>query len=254
MTDLSHHLDRTILIHAPRDTVFAFFTDSRLWASWWGDGSSIDPTPGGAVYIRYPNGVEASGEVIDVEAPARMTFSFGFVTGQPIPPGGSRVSIRLTAVPQGTELTLRHEFAEAGVRDEFVQGWRYQLARFGNVVADRQHAGAAATIDRWFTAWNEPDASARLATLEATCAPAVSFRDRFGFVDGVSELAAHVEAARRFMPGLTLGRRGEVRHVLGWVLTDWSAVKADGTSAGQGTDLFRLDADGRIAHVTGFWQ
>jgi uncharacterized protein YndB with AHSA1/START domain len=62
--NLPHRLDRTLLIRARRETVFRFFTDSARWASWWGEGSSIDPRPGGAVVIRYPGAVEARGETL----------------------------------------------------------------------------------------------------------------------------------------------------------------------------------------------
>ena len=42
-----HLLDRTVDIGAPADVVFGYFTDSALWAAWWGAGSAIDPRPGG---------------------------------------------------------------------------------------------------------------------------------------------------------------------------------------------------------------
>src|SRR5882762_7201438 len=65
MSDLPHILERTVHIKAPRDAVFRYFTDSRLWAGWLGSGSTIDPRPGGKVLIRYPGGVEVSGEVVE---------------------------------------------------------------------------------------------------------------------------------------------------------------------------------------------
>ena len=65
-TTLTHTLDRTVLIHADRDLVFRFFTDSARWAAWWGAGSSIEPRCGGRVFIRYPGGVEVSGEVVEI--------------------------------------------------------------------------------------------------------------------------------------------------------------------------------------------
>ena len=56
--DLSHTLDRTVPIQAAPETVFRFFQESPKWSSWWGPGSTIDPVPGGKVYIRHPNGIE----------------------------------------------------------------------------------------------------------------------------------------------------------------------------------------------------
>jgi len=48
--------------------------------------------------------------------------------------GASRVTIDLTPTPAGTRVSLRHEFADESVRDQHVQGWRYQLSVFANVV------------------------------------------------------------------------------------------------------------------------
>jgi len=55
--------------------VFGYFTDSAHWAAWWGAGSTIDARAGGRVLIRYPNGVQVSGEVIEVAEPERIVFT-----------------------------------------------------------------------------------------------------------------------------------------------------------------------------------
>ena len=98
MADLPHQLDRTVVIGAPRETVFRFFTDEARWASWWGKGSTIDPRPGGNVLLVYPGGVQAAGEVVDIAPPERLVFTYGFVSGNPIPVGSSRVSIALEPI------------------------------------------------------------------------------------------------------------------------------------------------------------
>jgi len=74
MTDLEHTLERTVLIGARRSTVFRYFTDSKRFAEWWGEGSRIEPEPGGVVLIRYADGSTASGEVVEVqpERPRRL--------------------------------------------------------------------------------------------------------------------------------------------------------------------------------------
>ena len=87
MPTLAHRLDRTIVINAPREAVFRYFTDSARWATWWGAGSTIDSRPGGRIYIRYPEGTEVAGEVIEVRPPERIVFTYGYVSGSPIPAG-----------------------------------------------------------------------------------------------------------------------------------------------------------------------
>lgn len=254
MTPLPYRLDRTVVIQAPRETVFRFFTDSARWAAWWGRGSTIDARPGGQLYIRHPNGIESSGEVLEVLSPERIVFTYGFASGKPIPPGSSRVSIRLEPEAAGTRLHLAHDFPDQAVRDEHVQGWRFQLSLFGNIVADEVHAGAASLVDAWFAAWQEPDETVRLETLGRIAAPGVQFRDRFSMLDGLDELTAHIGASLRFMPGMRLQRKGDIRHCQGTVLTDWVAVGPDGQERAGGTNVFGLGSDGRIHAVTGLWN
>src|SRR2546428_4127742 len=153
MSSLPYRLDRTVVIHATREIVFGFLTDTPRWARWWGTGSTIDARPGGQMRIRYPDGTEATGDVVEVHPPERIVFTYGYASGKPIPPGSSRVTIRLEDGRAGTRLHLTHEFADASVRDAHVQGWRYQLSLFGNVVADEVNAGAADVVDAWFDAW-----------------------------------------------------------------------------------------------------
>jgi uncharacterized protein YndB with AHSA1/START domain len=254
MTSLPHRLDRTILIEAPRDLVFEFFTNNDRWSDWWGSGSTIDPRPGGRVLIRYPNGVAVSGEVVEAVVPDRIIFTYGFESGQPIGPGASLVTITLAPHGDGTALSLTHEFAEAKVRDEHVQGWRYQLSVFGNVVANRLHAHAAELVDRWLEAWSDTNVETRSLSLAAVAHPDVKFRDRFSLVDGLADLAPHISAYQYFMPGIAIRRAAEVRHCQGTVLAEWTAAAADGQPRGSGTNVFVMGADGKIASVTGLWR
>lgn len=247
-------LDRSIVIRARPTAVFEFFTSSQDWAAWWGVGSTIDARPGGQLLIRHPNGVEVTGEVIDLRVPERIVFTYGYAKGSPIPPGGSQVTIRLEGHPSGTLLQLTHEFTDADVRDHHVQGWRFQLSLFANAVANKINASAAETVDRWFAAWSDPQAASREAALDAINTKDVQFHDRFSCIAGEAEVKAHLAAVHQFMPGLRLERRGGIRHCQSRVLADWVALAADGQERGRGTNLFVLDADSRVAEVTGFWS
>jgi uncharacterized protein YndB with AHSA1/START domain len=251
---LPHQLTRTIDIDAPREVVFRFFTDPHRWAEWWGAGSTIDARPGGRLTIRYPNAVEAAGEVVDVAPPERIVFTYGYVSGTPIPAGSSRVTITLEQTPRGTRLHLVHEFADAYVRDQHVQGWRYQLSVFANIVTNDLHSGADAAVDAWFRTWSEPDESARQATLTRIAAPQICVRDRFSAVAGLDELLVHIAAFQRFMPDIHISRTGPVQHCQGMLLVQWAATGADGQPRGHGTNVFQLDSLTCIESVTGFWS
>lgn len=252
MGPLTHKLDRSVVIQAKPETVFRFFTDSARWAKWWGVGSSIEPCVGGKVLIRNPGGIETIGEVLEVVPTERIVFTYGFASGKPIPPGSSRVTISLEPCEAGTRLHLLHEFPDAAVRNDHVQGWRYQLALFANTVADEVFAGAAGVADAWFEAWVVPDDRARGEAFAKIAAPDVRFRDRFSLLDGLDDLTAHAGASQRFMPGVRLRRVGDARHCQGVVLADWIASGADGREVMSGTNVFALASDGRITSATGF--
>ena len=251
---MPHRLDRSIIINASRDTVFAYFTDSTRWARWWGQGSTIDARAGGAVQIVHPGGVCVAGEILEINPPARLVFTYGYESGTPIPVGASVVTIQLDDDAAGTRLKLSHVFADEKVRDEMVQGWRFQLSLFGNLVANDLHAGASGAVDDWFSAWSEPDTARREALLDRLATREIRFRDKFSLIDGISDLRPHLAAVHKFMPGMRLEREGDVRHCQGTVLADWVARAADGSERGRGTNVFAMDHTGRIESVTGFWN
>jgi len=254
MPELTHLLERSLLIEADRATVFRYFTDSNRWAAWWGAGSSIDARPGGSVLIRYPNGVQVMGEVLEIVEPERIVFTYGYETGKPIPAGASRVTILLEALKGGTRLHLSHAFAEPEVRDQHAQGWRFQLSLFANLLADEVNSGAEGKIDAWYAAWSIQDSAERMRSLEAGASPEVRFRDRYARIDGTEELNDHIAATLRFMPGLFMKRKGAARHCQHTVLADWVVRGADGAERMSGVNVFGLDANGRIQSVTGFWN
>lgn len=252
MMTLPHRLERTITIDAPPAVVFEFLSETPRWAAWWGAGSEIDPRPGGRMKIRHPDGSEATGEVVEVRSPHRIVFTYGYASGAMIPPGGSRVTIELDAVGAATRVRLTHEFADEKSRDHHVQGWRYQLSLFANIVADTLFAGAPAIVDAWFDAWAEPDVDARERALSAMVASGIRFRDRYSSIDSIGDLLAHITAAQQFMPGIRMRRSGDVRHCQGMVLADFIARSADGRERASGTNVFVFGPDGRLQSVTGF--
>jgi hypothetical protein len=193
------------------------------------------------------------GRVVEIDPPEKIVFTYGYRSGTPIPEGGSLVTIRLAEHADGTELNLLHAFAETSMRDQHIQGWRYQLAVFGNVTANEARGGASEAVDSWFAAWSEPDAATRESVLDRIASPDVRFRDQFSLIDGLDDLRPHLAAVHKFMPGMRVTRDGPVRHCQGMVLADWVAHGADGQAKGRGTNVFVFGPDGDIRSVAGFW-
>jgi len=252
---LEFALEREVVIRAPRATVFRFFTDPARFASWWGAGSTIEGRVGGALRVAFPGGGGfASGEVLELVAPERIVFTYGYEgAGKPIAPGGSRVTVTLAEHAQGTKLHLRHEVADAPTRDQHVQGWRYHLSVFANVATNEAQVGAGAAVLRWFSAWNEADGAQRATRLGALVRDDVVFQDAYSATSGLEDLVAHVAAAKVHMPGLVMEPCSDVRHCQGTALADWLVKSPDGKTIAKGTSVFELAADGRFTRVVGLW-
>jgi uncharacterized protein YndB with AHSA1/START domain len=252
MTSLPFRLERSIVIHAEPGIVFRFFQDTDRWASWWGAGSTIDSQPQGRVLIRHAEGVDVVGEVIDVEPPGKIVFSYGFLDRKAEPAGDSRVTICLEALGESTRLHLTHEFADAAARDEHDHGWRFQLSIFANVVANEVHASVAQAIDTWFSAWSMSDPILRKDAFASVSAIDVGLRDRFSLIDGLDDLVAHTAAYQKFFPGIRFERQGEVRHCQGVVLADWVTDANEGTPLLKGTCCFTFNTSNQIEGAINF--
>lgn len=255
MTALPHSLDRSVVIRARPGTVFRYFTDSTRFASWWGEGSSIDPTPGGAVRIVYPGGVVVSGSVVQVKPVEQISFTYGYESknSELVPPGGSLVTVTFEQHPEGTLLHLKHDLPTVATRDAHIPGWRYQLSTFANIVTREEYGSAEALVDRYFAVWSEPDPARRNSELTSLATSSLVFRDGFGVTSSPSDLAEHIGATQMHMPGLRLERDGALRQCQGTGVANWIARAPDGSVAARGSNVFDFAPDGRLIRVVGLW-
>ena len=82
---LPHRLDRSMTIQAPRDLVFVFSPTARAGPRGGVKDRRIIPRVGGAVYIRHPGNVEVRGEIVSLDEPASLTFTYGDCCRQALP-------------------------------------------------------------------------------------------------------------------------------------------------------------------------
>ena len=124
-------LSLTRVIRAPREKVFAAWTEPELLTQWWGPGpvtcpeADIDLREGGAYRLanREADGsiTWISGRFERVRPPEELvyTWSVSIVPGEP-----TLVRVTFLPHPDGTELRLIHErFAAEAVRDMHRHGW-----------------------------------------------------------------------------------------------------------------------------------
>jgi uncharacterized protein YndB with AHSA1/START domain len=248
---MNHEIERSIVIRAQRTTVWRFFCDDERFADWWGAGSHIEARVGGAVRICYPGGSTASGEVLAIDPPNSIVFSFGYDNpSKPLRPGASRVHVSLYEHPLGTRLELRHELPTRELADQHVPGWRYQLAIFAKLAHAQQHDDREAVVDAWFAAWAASDPEDRERSLARAVVDELEFCDGHAYLRGRGDLLEHLTALALHMPGVLLNRVGLMRYTQGTALVDWQATR-DATVLMAGTNVFELGPDGRIVRAIG---
>jgi uncharacterized protein YndB with AHSA1/START domain len=122
--------ERSVRIAAPRETVFAYFTDPEKMIRWMGTAVNLDARPGG-VYRVDMNGRDiASGAYVEVDPPHRVVFTFGWERGgAPIPPGGSTVEVTLSPDGDGTVVHLVHRDLPEPTVPPHAEGWDHFLER-----------------------------------------------------------------------------------------------------------------------------
>lgn len=125
-----HPVELEVQIEAPPEVVFSFLTDPTRMVTWLGQAVELDPRPGGVLRIDVNGRDVVRGEIVQIEPPRFIAFTWGWEReGTSLPPGSSRVEIRLEARGRGTHLRLRHVRLPPDVREEHAAGWQHYLAR-----------------------------------------------------------------------------------------------------------------------------
>jgi uncharacterized protein YndB with AHSA1/START domain len=118
---------------ASADQIWRAWTDPQALMRWFGPSpetiatlAEIDLRVGGHYRIAFqsPDGEQnqVAGEYLEVQPQQRLVFNWAFHT---TPERVSRVSITLTPVADGTELTFVHDrFVDSQARDNHERGWR----------------------------------------------------------------------------------------------------------------------------------
>lgn len=106
--------------------------------------------------------------------------------------------------------------------------------------------------ERYLATWNEPDGDARRERLGRDWNADARYADPLMSGAGRDGIATMIEAARGQFPGHGFTLLGDPDGHGAFVRFSWALAPEGGQPVGGGTDVVRLDGDGRIAEVVGF--
>jgi len=104
----------------------------------------------------------------------------------------------------------------------------------------------------YLSVWNQPDAGERLSQMAAGWTDAAEYADPLMAASGRGAICAMIEQARTQFPGHAFSLRGKPDSHRHFVRFSWDLAPEGGSPVAGGTDVVRLDAQGRIAEVVGF--
>jgi uncharacterized protein YndB with AHSA1/START domain len=133
-------VEHEIRIDASPQTVFEFFIDPEKMTRWKGIGARLDARPGGEYHVDVTHNDVAVGRYVEVDAPRRIVFTWGWEGDEHVPPGSTTVEVTLTPDGDGTLVRLIHRDLPAPAAGEHLEGWKHYLGRLA-VAASGGDAG-----------------------------------------------------------------------------------------------------------------
>jgi uncharacterized protein YndB with AHSA1/START domain len=135
-------IERVITIHAKPETVFRLLTDGGEYVRWKGENAQLDPRPGGAFRVTFPNRTDVvAGQFVEVIPSRRVVFTWGWENNPLVPPGRSTVEIDLEPAGDSTRLRLVHRGLPLEGLASHTEGWDFFLPRL-TAVAEGRAIGA----------------------------------------------------------------------------------------------------------------
>ncbi len=135
-----------IRIDASPEAIFPFLTDPQKIVRWKGVDATVEASPGGVYRVNVTGVKHAVGEYLEVDAPNRVVFTWGWEGDEQLPPGSSTVTIELISDGDGTIVRLTHSGLPEGADAAQLQGWEHFLPRLAIVAS-----GGDPGPDPWVT-------------------------------------------------------------------------------------------------------
>jgi uncharacterized protein YndB with AHSA1/START domain len=142
---MSETFRTSVDIAATQDQVFDYFVRPELLVRWMGDFARLEPNAGGLFSVDI-NGVLIRGHFVRLERPHLIEIAWGEAGNAAMPPGATRLIVRLVPHGAGTRVTLEHDGLTPGEAKKHAIGWPHFIDRLA-VAAPGGDPGA----DPWKT-------------------------------------------------------------------------------------------------------
>lgn len=119
-------------VAATPDRVFDHFVQPELLIRWMGDSARLEAKDGGLFAVDI-NGVAIRGSYVRLERPHLIEIAWGEAGNASMPPGATRLVVRLTARGEGTLLELEHSGLTPAEAAKHRAGWPHFLARLARL-------------------------------------------------------------------------------------------------------------------------
>ena len=127
-------VERETVVACTPAEAWRWWTEPDRLVRWMGSVAEVDLRPGGAIRIEYGNGAVMAGELVTLDPPRRLDFTWGWEDpGEVVRPGQSRVEVVFEPVDDGTRVVVRHHDLPEDERAGHAEGWDYFLGRLVGV-------------------------------------------------------------------------------------------------------------------------
>jgi len=140
---------REVVIDASPETVWEFLSDPEKIRRWKGIDVSFEPRAGSGYRIEVVPGHTVAGEVVELDPPRRLVYTWGWEGDENVPPGSTTVEYELVPEGAGTRLRLTHSDlpSEESVASH-THGWEHYLERLATVASGGDPGPDPWTLER----------------------------------------------------------------------------------------------------------